>query len=714
MLKELKELINTTIATVYYQRSNIEAWCALVWLDISISYSEPKLVEELKKAVTDSLAIGDGERFISFEEIKQIENALVYETVMDGADNTYCIAIIEILRSATKWPVLSEVDKWRQSIQRAKNYFLFTQQSPLDHSTLRQYRAKAFDTATAAKYLVSKGYDIFIDDIKLNYSQAEELITTDLNGKVKRLGGLTLIGGLAENLIKNKYYLAELKRYAVSVRVSGLPDESRPMIPFGYLFNIAVKFPTEYPKLDKNRKQADALLREIVALAINYCSLYNTQVYGQYEGLFRYQQKLGVWLQEIAIFDTIYTLPSCDWKDSIEITEHLFSWIDESKMLSEVGFTLAEFMAVAKWICQLAPENGASIIYLSVLKKHFPEIPKSKLLSILTSMSIPATAVNADFQLPNDAHKQNLLFKPLIAISQTMYCLPDLSWSVPAFYEVIADIARKKVETIEREADKQIGLAHEEFIKEKLKEKKILFACGLYKKDTAEQGECDLIIETEKAIIIIEVKKKGLTRIARSGQDAEIIADLGDSLLDAQIQTGKVELLLYKDGFVELEDAGGQQHRIERNGRLIERIAVTLQDFGGYQDRMFLSKLLEQMVDVKIHLQGDHDPIIVRKINKLNKKLPQWTQQAIELRQLNPGHESALYYDCWFISLPQLLVILKYSTDKESFYQTLCSIKSISLGSSNFYFEFYHTFINKLMPEPNFLMMSLRPEPTAE
>jgi hypothetical protein len=169
--------------------------------------------------------------------------------------------------------------------------------------------------------------------------------------------------------------------------------------------------------------------------------------------------------------------------------------------------------------------------------------------------------------------------------------------------------------------------------------------------------------------------------------------DLAASLLDAQIQSGRTEILLRRQGYIELIDPKlGTARRIELKGRTIERLALSQMDYGSFQDRTVINGLLSFLINTRLSLRSNTDASMVRKFAEIEKKSEVWDQQAFELQTLDPAFEHFPFYGCWFLSLWQFMLILEYSFDSESFYEAFRSIKSVSLGSSNFYFEFYHGF----------------------
>jgi len=61
-----------------------------------------------------------------------------------------------------------------------------------------------------------------------------------------------------------------------------------------------------------------------------------------------------------------------------------------------------------------------------------------------------------------------------------------------------------------------------------------------------------------------------------------------------------------------------------------------------------------------------------------------------QLVALHPGENNVAqpFFHCWFLSLPQVLVMLDNVTDAASFWSALQQVRHISTGASDFYYEF--------------------------
>jgi len=157
------------------------------------------------------------------------------------------------------------------------------------------------------------------------------------------------------------------------------------------------------------------------------------------------------------------------------------------------------------------------------------------------------------------------------------------------------------------------------------------------------------------------LKKKPLTRRAQAGSDVHILLDIANSLLDAQVQSGWHEARLRIHGYLDLTSPKGTA-RLELKGRSVERIALSLLQFGSFQDRMLLKQFLEASMTVDTF--DMKDPALKSKFDKLNATLHELREQ---LAALHPGARQLdqPFFHCWFLSVPQLLVALDGVSDAQ-------------------------------------------------
>jgi hypothetical protein len=507
----------------------------------------------------------------------------------------------------------------------------------------------------------------------------------ELNEKIKIIGGITLARFLFHFLTQHKFYSNRFERYLISRETSLKASDQKPQIPFGFLLNLSLKHPFEKANLQNQQ----SLINEIVALAKFITNgAYRVQPYSYLEFHFQSGETIIHFFQEIALWDSMFTLPQCRPSNALEITQKIFAFIDNNDFQTALGFTMQQLMLVTNEIYLIASKtNEPTIIYHSeLMKKLRQQIDKKSILEILEFLS-HSQAVNKTYILPSDYSSIDFFQKPLIKLGDTKFLLMDKSWCSPNFFEAIASRLRKSIPHL----DSQIGNQLEVFLRSKLADKGITFSSGTYKVDEID-GECDLLIESERAIVLIELKKKVLTRKSKSGIDINILLDLSDSILSAQLQSGKVEIILREKKSITLTTKDGITKVINFNDRIIERVALSQLEFGGFHDRTITNQFLNALT-TRFFKTYSTDPSIIKKFDELAKKQQEWIEQYKKLRELDEKFSHYPYFNCYFFSLPQLLEVINVSTGNNSFHDNLCKMKYVSLSTLDWYreWDYVHT-----------------------
>ena len=222
----------------------------------------------------------------------------------------------------------------------------------------------------------------------------------------------------------------------------------------------------------------------------------------------------------------------------------------------------------------------------------------------------------------------------------------------------------------------------EVYIKEILVDKKIKHCSGTY--SSSEEGEADLMVEGTNGIMLFEIKKKSLTRKAKSGNEFKIVADLLGSLIDSQAQCFRTSHLMIKDGYVDLDDGNGNVTRVEKQGRTAECISVCLGAFGPLQDRMLIKSIMDEICNnpLTVEYEGS-DKQIIKKFNKdMQKRMPFLNEERI-----NGDSKTNSFFNSWFLDFEQLMLIVKESNSNDELLARLIETKNVTTGSYNFYRE---------------------------
>jgi hypothetical protein len=320
--------------------------------------------------------------------------------------------------------------------------------------------------------------------------------------------------------------------------------------------------------------------------------------------------------------------------------------------------------------------QGPSVFSYSQLGWSMPGIPPGNFSAIIDALADNFDEVNKDFRSPYDFQAISLWKKPLIRTNDDLILL-DASCCAPAFYEAIRTAVRKQFPI----ADQEIGKAFERMVIHKLREHGVNPVFGEYKTDQY-IGECDLVVETTDTILLFELKKMGLTR-HRAENTLQVLLDLSRSLFFAQRQLAQHELVLYKYGVLNLQSADGS-HVVERHGRSVDRIALTLLDFGGLQTK----DALRQILDTAIHWQiTTSDPNVEKRVNEINAEAKRLAQLQAELHQIRPINGDT-FLNCWFLNYGQLSTMLDDVDSNESLKKAIHLTRRISFGSLDLLYEY--------------------------
>lgn len=684
-----KTLVDGVAASIESFKDDPNRICGFLGIDTSNGYLGSWVTEKFTANIKRALQPDKGMKELSYQQFSDIEDALVYDAVLNETDNSIYLLIIRTIRDHQKsYKAFDYPTDWAIAIENAKNYNLFSPSIYSEHGNLRDAYPRAFDVGTAAKELRDLGCRVELEDTTLEVKEGMEKLAADLETVVSELGGIMVIKSLIKTLERDHCYFEKLNRFLIISQISFDPRTTQPMIPYGYLLNLAIKYPYENPAFIQSGKRQEAIdkLKYLAFVSTLFSTVLDIRPYGIWERFFQSGETLPKFVSEIAMFDAAISFPSTDINEVPSQLEGFFSWIDSALFESQFNFCVADFINVAKAIIAISKDqNGPVVIYQSSVQKLNKTIQEEKIHTVLLSMS-HIKKVNENFKFLTDYTECDFGFKPLIKVTDTKYLLADRSWCAGAFYEVMADLARR---FDKKKGEGNIGIAIEKFTNAILKEKGIRLYSGNYAGINKGQGECDVLIESQKAIMLMEIKKKVLTRKSKSGVDTGIIVDLAGSLLDAQLQAGRTELILRRQGYIELEDGSGNIYRIELKGRNVERIAMTHLDFGSFQDRNIINNILSIMVNTRVELIDKTNTELFKKFETIKVKSDEWAMQAEELKKNDPDFDHYPFFNCWFLSLSQLTLILQQATDNDSFYERLRKVKHVTLSSSNFYYEFY-------------------------
>ena len=650
-----------------------------VGLPAGSSYTQSAVSDELYKKIKNSFSSG---HLSVWRRCRRLKEELIQNQVIDGESLEPYFSVLERLQDAVRAdpPHREEiVGDWKQSIRYARDHTVL--QNWGDGSIREKTYRREFEVANAAKRVVHDGYklnrkngDIFFEP------ESESRLVAKLERLIVSMGGLNVAQRIFSQI--TPLYDETLERYHL-VRRSSPIGEGSPQIPFGYLLLLAAK----HPFGKKPLKNTDERWKQLLQLATDYAAVLNVQSYAPSAWASFDAKSLLPHLQELAVYDTLFCIPQIRGSDVVGLIRGLLDGLNFDSMHGS-GWTINEVLAVVVSLLDLSRNRRGPISFnVQTIAKKCTGLPSEAIAKVLKEvLSHPTSGANKNFSKPFDApvrgvpeleHSGHDFFlRPLLTNDGKSYFLVDRAMCAQACLEALFVPLRNDVKKFD---DGQIGPATERFLRAEFLRRGIPTLTGNYRSSN-EDGECDLVIETSQTVIFVEIKKKALTRRAKAGSDAHVLSDLAASLLKAQVQAGWHELRLMHEGFIEVDD-NGVKTRLELKGRQTERIAVTLLDFGSFQDRIFLKQFLEGNLNAEYSVS---DSALHKSFKELNESLAELRQQIAVLANGEKEIKQP-FFNCWFLSVPQLLVLLDGVQGADAFKDSLWQTRHISTSSYDLY-----------------------------
>lgn len=602
-------------------------------------------------------------------DLTNLRDHSILEYFFYGTNNDICATLGMIWDVAREFNIefvfpLDDKKKWNQAINYALDYNVLYDFFKKD---LENTHSRIYNKAKSAQYFTRKGYNVEIEDSKIILDEKDKLkIIENIESKIKSLDGIGVINSLFSN-VKNLFN-KDLHRFHIN-RILGYNNKS--VIPINYLLNLSLK----YTGYETTKTDTNGIYGDILSDAQNLMVFNDVQPYSVFQTIFISFDAFIEYIQEIALFDSIFMPNQLRPFDVPRILKALFECVP-SELRS--NFDMELILDVIERIIELSKNNYTASIFFDSKALNLEE--KYDLDSIektLVMLSHPEGSVNNDFYLPEQYENVDFGFKPLIKRNE-IYILLNLSWCSPAFYEALAMYLRdlygnwSKLQT-------DLGYGLETFVKNELKIKGISYSSGNY--DMPLSGECDVVIESEDTIVFLELKTKPLTRKSRSGENIPLVIDITKSLLASQTQLGRHENTIREYGFIELEN----NQRIEFENRRILRISLSLLDFGGFHDWATTKRILEIMSGIELSVS---DNAYQSYLDEINRKIGKFQEECQKLATIDSSFQQRGFHNCLFISLPLFLILLDNSDNADSFIEELSKLLYVSRGSLDPYYDY--------------------------
>lgn len=645
---------------------------------LSINEIENYLIEQVKELFTNKEIYNLVIHISDFNKLKQ---AFVYKCILEKT-RKYC-KYIDLLDTISGMlgheiklvPNCTE-SVWENVVRSAKNYLVISNSFC---QLQRESYSKEINLGKSALYLKDLGCEVSIEDCSIILNE-KKIAIKQITQRIKNIGGERFLKLLFSKLL----YVKEFDRY-LFLKQGNQPLRSKIEIeiPYAYLFNLGLQYIDSKGNPSTNFTNE---FKELVEVAKHLCFvLYPVQSYSFWENIFHKTRNSLEYFRDQIIKGSLFEIPQCQASFAYQIWLHILNELNPDEFEKKIGYTVSDYKKVVQYILSQSKNTDSYTFYQNDLAKNI-EINHNSLTLILDDLGQISKDINLGYLDPLDYSYITFWTKPLIRDKRGKYILLPKPITSFAFYEaLVASLRKAKF----REIDTTIGIYIEDYIKKELNKVGIKYSSGKYNDSIIGDGEADVIIETSKGIILIECKKKSLTRAAKSGNYYPIILDLAGSILDSQLQCTRSELVIRNNGQINIHDEVLGLATIRWDNRTIERVTFTFTDYGVLHDRIILNQILEELSSRSFNIVAD-ESIDRKEFEKMQKKIDKISDtQKTLVSYINELGDRQPFFNTWFFNIHQFLFLINQCHNNEEFYDKMKEFKYVTMGSFDLYQEYF-------------------------
>ncbi|MHA1613659.1 MAG: hypothetical protein ACTSYJ_02375 [Candidatus Thorarchaeota archaeon] len=633
--------------------------------------------KQFKQALSLLFTEGDGYDASDFFKLKR---HIVLDCVLKEISFLPYYRIIETIT------VYREKDIRFKSFERAKKEWIEllrgswvrvqNNHRQLPEETIQSFESRSLHVAESTKRLQKEeGISAWVEEGRMYIDEDDmERVAYRIEKCIIDCGARDVFACILSHISRNYDHIQ--KRYH-STRSPQLGPRTNPLSPpFGYLIQLTLKHWGSTPAAGANQK---ALWNKALQLAFDLIAVEDCEQHSMFEIMLSLPRQLLRLLEDLAVFDTVCNFPQVNPDYLYIFIKDLFDWIDQDRFKDVLGFRLDDIMIFMQHIL-----NGSS------KNPHMPYLIDDILYSTLVStlgndktealfkwFTYSIGSANKEYLIPRDHRFIDSWFKPLFEDEDGNVWLPNASICFPGFYEATFKAVRRC--TLTSECENKMGEAVERLLRTILKFSKVDVIYGDYSQNGVE-GDIDCAYVDNDVIVLFEVKKKALTRAARSGSIKDILYDMALSIGKAFSQLYKHEFVLKDQGYIHVHNEDGKQS-IRYTGQQIRHVVVTLLDFGGLADRNIHGHFLSTLLTHSIQATDDKDKPIVDKVNQIADDLRN------RYKLLYPtGATGSDMLRNWALSIPYIILAIN-DRNSDTVIESIFLTKSISMGTCDIFRE---------------------------
>lgn len=406
-------------------------------------------------------------------------------------------------------------------------------------------------------------------------------------------------------------------------------------LPFGLIYRLSLKCLGRRGAKFAPKKT----LQHVEESAIHYAALYDVEPFTIYETMFPPKEGHALEiLHDVVIFDELFHVPQCHPEVIQRLLDNLFFTVPSDDATTTLGWSVRDAKQLWHLLLKLScGEFNSTFIKTSTLAELLARSTgKEACEAILKSFVIENP--NSKYESPSDAFNSDTRQCALVRASDDRLWIPGKILLAPAFYERL--FSTRSAHSTEMSG--AFGIAFESYLRSRMTALGINCLHGnILQKKGVRAGDADLIIETEEVIGLLELKKKGISRITNSGNDLSLILDLTQGFIHGVHQLARHEIALIKTGEIRFEDG----KILKLNNRRIFKVVISLGDHGGLHDSTVVRNMLESLAGASISTKIPTTPSQIECIDNANSLFKKLGDQFFEFRKIRPSGSNIDLFD---------------------------------------------------------------------
>lgn len=544
----------------------------------------------------------------------------------------------------------------------------------IDSEYVKNSYPQQYYSVQACNFFNKKGFKISIKDGEIKFNNIQDIFVS-IDNQAKRLG--IHIYYFITDYIHNDFLNKNNDLY--QFRLSSSRD-GEPLLPIGFIYQISLKHIDKKPSYTNNSELRQAMSK-LLEYCVKFASLFELQTFGSDFEIILMKETTGIFdkLQEIIHLDNFFKIEQYNPSDVIDFVKYLANfYIDNERHKNNIN----QFLIMVNFFEEQI-QNNKDLIFT---KNNIPKDINDEFFE-----NFYFNSINQDFKRTFDFDKTNFKSKPFVKINGK-HLIIQPRFSAISLYIILCNI-------LGEEENSQLGLLIESYIVNKLLEKSIdIIYNRQYKinKDikrklhlNSEQLECDIVLQSKEYIFFIEIKKKELTRNAKSGDVFFILQDLSKSLLASQTQANKhMRYLMENQKIVFDKTTNSPEQILYLNNRKIIKISLSSLDYLSLHSKDVFQKFMRLLYNKELVISNnlsEEQKDIAKAFNKQNYKLGRDLSDLHSDWQLK---ENNGLLNCYFLNIFHLLFIIRNINDIDEFAKLLLSTRNIIVtGFRDFYQE---------------------------